>query len=97
MSTDNLKITLAGESQTKENVGSYTESGIKSITYGNINVTNSATVTYTMSANGSDGEFYDKTELETFVNKLPAGTYTINYNVTYLGITETKTRTVILR
>ena len=97
LSTDKLSFTLNGKTSEQTNVGTYEEQDIKSINYGNLDVTKSATVKYSITVDTETKEFTTKSELETYINTLPAGTYTIKYNVTYLGISTSKTRTVTLK
>lgn len=85
--------TLSGSISTHSKVGNYKENGFRSIHYGTLDVSNTATIKYQVN-NGTI--FNTQDELENYVNTLPAGTYTITYTVTYLQQEVTKTRTVIL-
>lgn len=92
-----LVATLNGGSTTSANVGTYSELGIKSIYYGTSNVSNVATITYQL-INGTVIEEYDTTsDIETAINKLSAGTYKINYVITYKGKELIKNRTINLK
>ena len=99
LSNDKLTITLNGQSSIQRNIGTYTEDGIRSISYGNMDITGNAnlTITYIVAINNETHEYSDKTDLETYINTLPAGTYSINYVINYLGISATKTRSLTLR
>ena len=85
---------LTGNSVTTT-VGTYKEEGFESIKYDNINILKSVNITYTVSGN-IDDVFNKDVELQTYINTLPAGTYTITYTINYLGQKVTKTRTVEL-
>ena len=65
--------------------------------YGNLDVTKSATIKYAITIDAETKEFTTKNELETYINSLSAGTYTIKYTVTYLGVSTSKTRTITLK
>ena len=93
-----LKATLVGNIDTKAKVGSYIESGIKSIQYGATNITNSSQVSikYQIVNNNNITNYTTRSALETAVNKLPAGTYTINYIITYQNEELTKVRNITL-
>ena len=93
-----LKATLVGSIDAKAKVGSYTESGIKSIQYGATNITNSPLVTikYQIVNNNNITNYNTRSALETAVNKLPAGTYTINYIISYQNEELTKARNITL-
>ena len=99
LSNDKLSITLNGQSNLQRNVGTYTEEGIKSVTYGNMDITTNAnlTIRYIVAINNETHEYSDLKELETYINTLPAGKYSINYVVNYLGISSTKTRGITIR
>lgn len=90
---EQLTATLSGSITAHPNTGNYKEAGFKSIRYGKLDVLDTATIKYQVN-NGDI--FTTKTELETYVNSLPAGTYTITYTVSYLTQELTKTRTVII-
>lgn len=99
VSPTNLSVTLSGQSTERYNVGNYIEQGISLIKYGELNITNSNSVTvkYQIQANNENKEFYTYTELEDYVNNLQAGTYVITYNITYLNNSVSKKRTVVLK
>lgn len=96
-SQDNKKITitLAGKNTLTLEKGkdTYKEEGIKSVLYGVNQVTKDATVAYSC----GDSKFVSPSEIETFIDNAEVGTYKIIYTVTYNGITETKSRTVIIK
>ena len=98
--TDNgltISAVLNGNATVSTNVGSYTESGIKSIYYGNTNITKTAEIKYQL-VNGSNiTDFYTITELENAVNKLPAGNYKIKYIISYKGKELPKHRNITLK
>ena len=98
--TDNgltISAVLNGNATVSTNVGSYTESGIKSIYYGNTNITKTAEIKYQL-VNGSNiTDFYTITELENAVNKLPAGNYKIKYTISYKGKELPKHRNITLK
>lgn len=92
-----LIATLNGNSSTNVTTGSYKELGIKNIYYGTFNVTSSAKITYQLIINNDIKEYTTQTELETAINKLPAGTYKINYIITYKGKELIKNRIINLK
>ena len=94
--TETLVATLNGKTPTITNVGTYTESGIKSIFYGTTDVTTLATIKYQIVNNGTITDYTTIDTLQTAVNKLPAGTYTINYVISYNNKQITEKRTVTL-
>ena len=96
-SNETLLASLSGKSTVEVNVGSYKESGIKSILYGITNVTNLATIKYQIIDNNNISEYATKEDLELAVNSLPAGTYKINYIITYKDKELIKNREVILK
>lgn len=91
-----LKATLKGSSSIITDIGTYRENGFKSIIYGDIDIMNSATIEYQVIASTGTTTYSSITELETYINSLPAGTYKINYVVTYLTNKVTKTRNITL-
>ena len=93
---EQLVATLNGSVSARSVVGDYTESGFKSIYYGTLDITNSATIKYQVTNNGNTRIFSSKNELENYVNSLSAGTYTITYTVSYLGQEVVKTRNLTL-
>ena len=98
-SNNTLKISaiLNGNTSITTNVGTYKESGIKSIYYGNTNITKTATIKYQIINNSTVTDFYSITELETAVNKLSAGNYAIKYIISYKGKELDKNRNITLR
>ncbi len=76
-------------------VGNYEEEGIK-VMYNGKNVTNNASITYTLTNNGNDTTYTTESELEDAINQLPSGTYVIKYNVTYEQEQAHKYRNVVL-
>ena len=91
---NNIKATLATSSNVHAAVGEYEEKGFKSITYGNLDISNDVTIIYSIS--GDTNVYTTPTEFETFVNTLPAGTYTITYTITYQGASTKKTKKLTL-
>lgn len=93
-----LKATLVGNIDANAKVGSYVESGIKSIQYGATNITNSPLVNikYQIVNNNNITNYNTRNALETAINKLPAGTYTINYIISYQNEELTKVRNITL-
>ena len=81
--TESLVATLDGKLTTDATVGSYIELGIKSILYGTTDVTNQTSIKYQLINNQNITDYTTKEALQTAVNSLPAGTYTINYVITY--------------
>ena len=94
LDTNKINATFYSNGPIQTTVGTYEEQGFKSITYGLIDISNSVTISYTV----SDGAtvYETPTDLQDHINTLPAGTYTITYTITYLGTKVTKTRNVIL-
>ena len=64
--------------------------------YNGKNVTNNASITYTLTNNGNDTTYTTESELEDAINQLPSGTYVIKYNVTYEQEQAYKYRNVVL-
>jgi len=93
----NLTATLKGSTSITTDVQTYTENGFKSILYGDINVINSATIEYQVVTNSTTTSYDSVSTLESYINSLPAGTYKINYIVTYLANKITKTRNLTLK
>lgn len=92
-----LIATLNGGSTTNANVGNYSELGIKSIYYGTSNITNLATITYQLINGTTIEEYNTPNDIEIAINKLSAGTYKINYVITYKGKELIKNRTINLK
>ena len=82
---ENLKVKLNGDSSIETEVGKYVEKGIKSIMYGETDITTSSSVKieYQIVNGTSTNEFDSISLLETEINKLSAGTYKVNYIITY--------------
>ena len=97
LNVSQLEMTLNGSSTVDVNTSAYTEAGIKSIVYGTINVTNTATKSYSIASDSVSKSFDNAAELQLYVNTLPAGTYIITYSAEYLNNKGSKTRKVILR
>jgi hypothetical protein len=93
-----LDVTLSGKTEVKTNVGTYSESGIKSIMYNNTNITNdtSVKITYGLKIGTETTTIDSITSLVESINKLPAGEYYITYTITYETEKTTKTRKLIL-
>ena len=99
LSNDNLKVVLNGEDTERYSINNYTDQGIKSIKYNNLDITTNANVTvkYQINVENTIKEFTTTKELEEYINTLPAGTYTVTYNIAYLSIETAKKRTIILK
>ena len=95
--SEDLKATLKGTSTVITDIGTYKESGFKSITYGNLDVLTTASIEYQVEVSGEQTTYDTVSALETYINTLPAGTYKIYYNITYLTSNLTKTRKVTLK
>lgn len=95
LNSSNIKATLFGNDTVRTTVGTYEEKGFKSIKYNTIEILDNVTIKYTVSGNLTD-VFNTEKELDTYINSLEPGTYTITYSIDYLGQKVTKTRTVIL-
>lgn len=93
---ENLQATLEGKTTVSTAVGTYVEYGIKNVQYGIKYVTESATIKYQIINNNIITEYTTKQDVETAINQLPAGTYTINYIISYNGKEIPKSRTVTL-
>lgn len=93
----NLYATLNGKNIMTENVGSYNEDGIKNVYYGSLNVTSKATIKYQIINENEVTDYTNISDLQTAVNKLPVGTYKINYIITYKNKELVKNRTIILK
>ena len=92
-----LKAVLQGRTSISTDVQTYKEDGFKSITYGEIDVLSTATIEYQVTTSSGTTTYSTVSELENYINSLPAGSYRINYIVTYLSSKVTKTRNVTLR
>jgi len=95
--TVDFTATLKGSSSVITDIQTYKENGFKRIMYGDVNVTDSANIEYRVVANGSTTSYDNVSDLETYINSLPAGTYKINYVITYLNSKVTKTRNLTLK
>lgn len=93
----NLVVTLNGKTTTSVNIGTYKEEGIKNVYYGSLNITSKATVKYQIINGNEVTDYTDISNLEAAINKLPAGTYKINYIVTYKNKELVKNRNVTLK
>ena len=91
---EQIVATLNGSNVTHVSAGTYTERGFKSIYYGTLDITNTADITYQVTGNSSI--LTSSGDVEGYINTLPAGTYTITYNIEYLGQKVTKTRSVTI-
>ena len=91
-----LTATLKGSTSIITEVQTYKENGIKSVMYGNQNVTTSATIEYQVEVGTNTTTYNSINNLEAYINTLPAGNYKIKYIVTYANKTVTKTRNVTL-
>ena len=91
---EQISATLNGSNVTHVNAGAYTERGFKSIYYGTLDITTTASISYVVSGNSTI--MSSSSEVESYVNTLPAGTYTITYTIEYLNQKVTKTRTVTI-
>ena len=95
--TTELKVTLNGTESIESTVGNYKEPGIASITHGETDVTSLSTIKYRLTNGETATEYLDTTSLETAVNALPAGTYSISYIVNFSDANVTHKRTIILK
>jgi len=92
-----LTASLNGKRNIQTNVGTYIEQGVKSVLYGSTNVTNSVTIKYQIIDNLNLTDYNSEQELEDAINKLPAGSYKINYIITYKDNEIIENRTIALR
>ena len=92
---EQISAFLNGPNSTTAKVGEYKELGFTNIYYGKLDITNAATIKYSIT-NGTNSTFNTSSELETYINTLPAGTYSITYDISYLSQNLVKTRRVIL-
>lgn len=95
--TTELNVTLNGTETIESNVGAYTEPGIGDITYGGNDVKSLSTIKYRLINELEVNEYLDTTSLETAVNALPEGIYTISYIVNFDGTEVIHKRTIILK
>ena len=98
-SSSTLVATLDGKISVETTVGTYIESGIKSILYGATDITNqpSVSIKYQIVNGNYTTDYTTINSLQNAVNKLGAGTYKINYVITYNNNNLIKNRTVILK
>ena len=94
LNVNNIDVTFFSSGAIQAKTGAYEEQGFKTITYGNLDISNNVTIIYSIS--GDTNVYTTATEFETFVNTLPVGTYTITYTITYQGQQVKKNRTLIL-
>ena len=83
-----LELALKGHNNTSYTQGSYNDEGI-TVTYNSKDVTSKATITYKL----NNKEYTTIDELNSAVNELELGEYTITYSVTYEKETKTIKRT----
>lgn len=93
---EKLIVALNGKNTVNAKVGNYQDDGINKIYFGKVEVTTTATINYQVNANDNLKNLSSATELNTYINSLPAGTYKITYIITYLGNETTVSRTVYL-
>ena len=94
LNADNIVASFFSNGSIQASVGEYEEKGFKSIMYGNMDISKKVSIRYTV--DGSNDVYTTQSELEEYINTLPAGSYTITYTITYLGSEITKTRNLIL-
>ena len=97
VASNELNATLAGSPSVQTNVKTYSEQGVKSVYFGDDNVTTDAKIQYKLITNNVSETFNTTAELENAVNSKSAGTYKINYIISYQNKEITKERTVILK
>ena len=91
-----LKIYLGGKLITNTQKGKYKEPGFV-VYYNGDDVTKKANITYQISDETAIFPVVNTIQkLESAINQLDAGKYKINYIADYIGLTATKTRTVII-
>ena len=95
--SETLSATLNGLPTIEATIGSYVESGIQNILYGTTDITTQATVKYQLINSNAVSNYNTITEIQNAINKLPAGTYKINYIISYDGKQLIKNRTVTLK
>lgn len=86
----NVNVTVPSNYTTSP--GSYTESGLK-VTANGKDVTDDCEITYTVVGRNS---FTSSSELESYMNKLEVGDYTIKYTIIYNGKTYSKNKNVTI-
>ena len=88
---------LNGKGTVEANVGEYREQGVKNAYYGSVNVTNLIDVKFQI-INGTEiTDYTTDNALEDAINKLPAGTYKVNYIISYKDKEITKNRIINLK
>lgn len=92
VSDDSLSLDI-GASNLTPSVGNYTEPGV-TVTYNGEDVTDEATISYTVTIDGNSHSVTSPSEVERLINEQPAGTYYIRYRATYQGESAEATRTV---
>lgn len=92
-----LIATLNGQVTVDIPVGTYVENGIKNIYLESTDVTNLAKIKYQIVNGVSISDYQTTKELESAINMLPIGKYTINYIISYKNNEITKKRTINLK
>ena len=93
--SDNINIDI-GNSTINISEGQYKEDDIK-ITYNNRDITDDATITYTLKINNNSFEYTSISHLEDKINSLSTGTYYVIYNVSYNNENATKQKTINIK
>lgn len=89
--TNNLSVSLKGESITEVTKGEYSEKGI-TVTYKN-KITEKASITYEI-----DNKTFTKVdELENYINNLDTGNYKIKYTANYKGDSDNVIRSITIK
>ncbi len=91
-SSNNLNIDI-GLSNITPSAGNYNEPNI-TVTYNGEDVTDDANINYTVIINGNTHNVNSANAVENLINQQSAGTYYIQYRVTYNGESTEATRTV---
>ena len=92
VSDDSLSLDI-GASNLTPSVGNYNEPGV-TVTYNGEDVTDEATISYTVTIDGNSHSVTSPSEVERLINEQSAGTYYIRYRATYQGESAEATRTV---
>ena len=87
-----LNISLKGKSELEIPKADYSDPGVTA-TYNGKDVTTSANITYEVNGN----TYNSKSDLDTAINRLDTGKYSIKYIVTYRGETDNLIRTIIIK
>ena len=95
--TPELNATLRGNATIESNVGEYIEQGISSITVNGEEVDGPYVIIYELVEETKTTEYFNTSDLNKAVNELPAGTYSIIYQISYNNNATKKTRTIILK